>query len=768
MPVLRFLFAPEFTRSIGEAGAVLRRLVTLAAFAVPPRGSEPVSLKALGNPRRRSRLVFGLLLVAAGLASAALWLADGAEAQQTFDAGLFEAEDDDTRLILSFLHDLASETGSTVLGDMLWIFNAGVLVLAGVLIVYQVVAGTVDTARQGRLGFGGWQIIRVVTAVAMMAPLAGGLNGGQHAVLALANLGGDFANAVWSPFTSDILSATRDIAPARGQQAIRTIIARALVAETCLFAANGAAPGDLVERREETARDDHRVTVRYAGIDPDVPPELCGAIVYDGLRHLDVARPPRVYGRMGSPPLEAEAAAVAAGRVPAAHYHALNNALAGDLRAMAAELGSRFLPVQGGAYGEPLPPAEAWLASRGLDRAYTAILGRALEGSREEHDEAMRELAEAYADETSWLMAASFFNTLAWQNGRFENAAADTPEVSLPAGTLGRWSPHASAAVQNVLAWLSTSTWSPIPLAGGIGGGLASGAAGPQDVLGGLFSFIDIDMSMLATGRNPIVELAAFGHALVTTSLIAITTLSATAAGNNLAEAIPIIGGALDVFEATWTVLDGFVTMLLTGMLIAGLVLAYLVPVIPFVRFLFGILTWLLAVVEAVLSITIFAAAHVTREDADTLATRSTRMGWLFLPGLVLRPVLMIFGLVLGYYAFLAVMELLNAVWVPMMQMAHGSGSADPLGFVTMLVLYTVIAYTAINGAFKLIDILPSQVLSWIGGAAGPDAGGTEGVSTTTIGAAGRFGGLTPRAPGRRGGGGAQQSVPPLPGGAGR
>ena len=101
-------------------------------------------------------------------------------------------------------------------------------------------------------------------------------------------------------------------------------------------------------------------------------------------------------------------------------------------------------------------------------------------------------------------------------------------------------------------------------------------------------------------------------------------------------------------FSAAWPVLDGFVTLLLTTMLIAGLVLAYLLPAIPFIRFLFGILTWLVTVIEALLAVTIFLAAHVTREDSERLLNGSTRLGWLFLPGLVLRPVLMVFGLVLG------------------------------------------------------------------------------------------------------------------------
>ena len=119
----------------------------------------------------------------------------------------------------------------------------------------------------------------------------------------------------------------------------------------------------------------------------------------------------------------------------------------------------------------------------------------------------------------------------------------------------------------------------------------------------------------------------------------------------------------------------------------------------------------------------------------------------------------MIFGLVLGYLAFTALIGLLNAVWVPLMQLAHAQAGASPLGFLAMLVIYTLIAWTAVNASFKLIDILPSHVLMWIGGAAGIDAGGTEGVGLAGVGAASRAGtAVTPGFMGRmardrRGGG---------------
>ena len=46
-----------------------------------------------------------------------------------------------------------------------------------------------------------------------MAPLPGGMNGAQHAVVGLAHLGGDFANAVWRPFSEEALAESRPSCP---------------------------------------------------------------------------------------------------------------------------------------------------------------------------------------------------------------------------------------------------------------------------------------------------------------------------------------------------------------------------------------------------------------------------------------------------------------------------------------------------------------------------------------------------------------------------
>ena len=207
MRLLRFLFAPELGRALGEAGQASRRLggSVRALSEGMPAGER--RWRRLLEREWRARTILGATLSALGLALVALGavglVADPAGAQ-AIDRDLFATADNATRDLLAFLSDV-DVARHAVLGDMLFVFNGGVLLLAGFLLLWHTVAGAVDTARTGRWGFGAWEIVRVVTAVALIAPLPGGMNGAQHAVVGLATLGGDFAGAVWTPFSEQAL-----------------------------------------------------------------------------------------------------------------------------------------------------------------------------------------------------------------------------------------------------------------------------------------------------------------------------------------------------------------------------------------------------------------------------------------------------------------------------------------------------------------------------------------------------------------------------------
>lgn len=780
MALLRFFFLPEIGRSLRELRSAAGRIKGLcsAAFAWPSKGEWRWS--RLREPSARLPACLGAALAGTGAGFASLGasglISAEAEAQSDLlpfdftELDPFEETSHTTREILGFLNSFrpgGGGEGPAALANMLYVFNGGILVLAGFLLVYHTVAGTVATARQGRWGFGGWEVLRVVIAVGLMVPLPpGGMNGGQHIVLGLARAGGDFANTVWQPFADDMLGESETAVPLPKDDLWRSAIARALVVETCTAVAN-AEVGDVqvgpaVFRRSEGFIVRERVSedgsISY-GYNARRVPNMCGAI-----RFVDVDDDQLSMGIADVTPGDGEAGRLLAGN---AHYRALAGSPAGggtpvldELAVIAnrlqAPLRGRIVVDDGsgeagadgaGEYPE-IPDVEGMLEPLGA--RYLAALRVGLEDSARVETEDRRARLEGMERDVEWLAAASFINTIAYRTGSFHAVSYGVPDVVPPNyEELGKKDEVAAAAVGLLVQELNKGgRFRPSHLRMGEQGmaGSLSGLGSSKEGLGGvLFGMFDLESVFVTTDEfdrtlNPIGQLASFGSSLIGAALhtytgliastVALHATSATVAG------IPVLGklwlgdAAKEVTagaRAVWDVGGGLVNMVLGILLIAGVMLAFVLPLIPFIRFLFGILTWLMTVVEAFLSITVFAAAHVTRGEGNQLMTSVTRSGWLFLPGLVLRPALMLFGFVLGYWVFVAGVTILNGVFVPYLKDADELSGIGLEGFIPMIVVYVFICYTLMNMAFKLIDILPNVVIEWIGGRGSASAGGTEG-----------------------------------------
>ena len=255
----------------------------------------------------------------------------------------------------------------------------------------------------------------------------------------------------------------------------------------------------------------------------------------------------------------------------------------------------------------------------------------------------------------------------------------------------------------------------------------AAGASGPDSLMDGLWDFLDVGSVQIVESGAPLADLAWLGQTLLNLVVLALAALTTAAAASGSLEAIPIIGDGLDKFQDAWQVLGGFVTTVLMVVTGAGLVLAFLLPLMPFMRFLAGILAWVLDVVEAIAAVPLWLTAHLGR-SRDELIPSGARGGWLLLLGIVARPALMILGLILGYLAFAAGVRLLNRLWLAGITGAEGSPTVAPGQWLVYLVIYTLIVWGMCNVAFSAIDRLPAAILRWVGvpGGTAVDEGGVE------------------------------------------
>ena len=158
-----------------------------------------------------------------------------------------------------------------------------------------------------------------------------------------------------------------------------------------------------------------------------------------------------------------------------------------------------------------------------------------------------------------------------------------------------------------------------------------------------------------------------------------------------------------------------FVNAIIYLLLFAGIMLAYILPLIPFLRFFLGVVSWVVSVVAGLVAIPLYLALQMGGE-ARGLVGGTTHGGLLLVLHAIARPALMVFGLVFGYFIFVAAMELFNWLFVAHLKGISNSSEIGVITTVVSFLIYTVVAFAVANAAFKAIDLVPQEVMRWLGG----------------------------------------------------
>lgn len=198
-------------------------------------------------------------------------------------------------------------------------------------------------------------------------------------------------------------------------------------------------------------------------------------------------------------------------------------------------------------------------------------------------------------------------------------------------------------------------------------------------------------MSLIDPTRDPLVELIGWGELLLTAVGVAMLALLVAPGA---AIMLPLIG-------ILWA---------------AGALLQIILPLMPWIIWVLGVTGYFLVVVEAIVGASLWAFAHL-RMDGEGLSGNATE-GWKLLLVLLLTPILMIFGLLVGMMIFRVTSGLLLSGIFPS---AHAA--LAPASFVAVLLALPAIAILVafmqlilIERSFSLIAEFPNRVMAWIGG----------------------------------------------------
>lgn len=342
-----------------------------------------------------------------------------------------------------------------------------------------------------------------------------------------------------------------------------------------------------------------------------------------------------------------------------------------------------------------------------------------------------------------WSGAGAYYMEIARLNGMTLSLLSATPTVNGPNWRgLGRYLSADLAplvhAVSEFQDRLNTHVATADPMDRPAGGADLFSGATPTEEGSGLLEqvtrklniserVLDFFTKSLSPSANnwadPFAALVKLGHGMV---LIALTSLGAAGLlASSTASSAAIawnlltlnVGGAVATFSGH-LVMNALGTPIFYGLmclLVPGLIIAFVLPMIPMLMWTMGILGWLVMLCEAMVSVPLWAFAHVAFQG-DGLHGRGLR-GYAVAFNLLLRPSLMLFGLFLSYFCFAAISRLIFMTFSVASGFALSRGwlVSNLLGVVVMLAMFVLAHTVAVIACFRMISLLPQHVPTWLG-----------------------------------------------------
>ncbi len=157
------------------------------------------------------------------------------------------------------------------------------------------------------------------------------------------------------------------------------------------------------------------------------------------------------------------------------------------------------------------------------------------------------------------------------------------------------------------------------------------------------------------------------------------------------------------------------VFVLMMAIMVPGIIISYVLPMIPYVMWMAGVCGWIILVCEAMIAVPLWMLAHMT-VGGDGLHGRAIE-GWGLLFSVVFRPSLMLIGLFLSYFVFDCMSWLIRQSFgiASGFVLANGYIVTNWIGLVVLLNIFVMTNVTAALMSFRMIALLPHHLPRLIG-----------------------------------------------------
>lgn len=234
---------------------------------------------------------------------------------------------------------------------------------------------------------------------------------------------------------------------------------------------------------------------------------------------------------------------------------------------------------------------------------------------------------------------------------------------------------------------------------------------------------------------HPLAQLTAIGKGMMEATVFN----AALAVGGSLGDGL--VGWLDPTLRAAAKTASSFLFSMVTASIGIAVILYYVLPLLPFIYFLFAVSGWVKSIFEAVVAMPLWALSHL-QIGGDGLPGQGAASGYFLLLEIFIRPILILFGLIASISVFAAMVSVLNVVFDLVVSNVGGfdtaleeslDGGADttaslltnpptaldfyrgPVDEFFFTALYAIIAYLTGLACFKMVDLIPNSILRWMG-----------------------------------------------------
>lgn len=157
-----------------------------------------------------------------------------------------------------------------------------------------------------------------------------------------------------------------------------------------------------------------------------------------------------------------------------------------------------------------------------------------------------------------------------------------------------------------------------------------------------------------------------------------------------------------------------FGVVILGALMVFAIMMAYWIPFAPFVIWITSVFGWVVSIMEMLGASFLWAVAHL-HPDGEGMASKWGANGYMIIIEVVLRPALMIMGLVLAFAVTDPFLRFTSAMFFKAMSVANQDNFSALIGFVCYLGIYVGLMVAIIHKSHALIHLIPNAIFKWIG-----------------------------------------------------